>query len=681
MGKTKKKLQQPEASPAGATRPEPKTRLHLIVYAVLFVTTLLVYAPVLSFDFVNFDDPDYVTRNAHVRAGFTAESVSWAFTSGEAANWFPVTRLSHMLDYQMFGLRSGLQHFTSALIHALAALLLFAFLRRATGVLWPSAFVAFLFALHPLHVESVAWISERKDVLSAFFWFLALWSYVRYAEKRSWGWFLFVLFSFGLGLMSKPMIVTLPFVLLLLDVWPLRRPLTQSTLLEKIPFLALAGGAAVFTYLVQQSSGAVRTAETFPVGMRIENALVSYVTYLVKMCWPARLAVFYPYPSHLPVWQVLLAAALLAGVSGAVVRYFRDCPYLAVGWCWYLGTLVPVIGLVQVGAQAHADRFTYVPMIGIGIMVAWGSADILKRWPRARMPLAGLAVLACLSSVALCAMQIQYWKNSETLFRHAAAVTDGNYLAHHNLGVALSTVPGHLPEAISEYRTALAIKPDSARALTDLGNALSQFPDRLPEAVADYQEALLIEDAAVPHYDLANTLSKIPGRLPEAIVHYEAALREKPDYLEARVGLANALTAIPDRRLEAIPQYQEALRVTPDSVDLHYGLALLLAKMGRMPEAIPHFEAVLQRKPEDVDAHNNIGVALASLGRQAEAISHFEAALRVDPNSADAHINLGIALSSISGRMPEAIAHFQAALEIRPDPEVRQMLNRLRGGR
>ena len=628
----KKKQKQPPTPSSAA--PPVRDSYVVVIYAVLFLTTLLVYAPVLRFDFVNFDDPDYVTRNAHVLRGITTDGVAWAFTSGEAANWFPVTRLSHMLDYELFGLNGGLHHLTSVLFHALATLLLFAFLHRATGASggelrldgagarWPSAFVAFLFALHPLHVESVAWIAERKDVLSAFFWFLALWGYACYAKKSSTGWFLFALSAFALGLMSKPMIVTLPFVLLLLDVWPLRRPLSKGILLEKAPFFALAGASAVFTYLVQQSSGAVRTAETFPIGLRIENALVSYVTYIAQLFWPSRLAVFYPYPANVPAWKALLSSALLVGVSLAVVRYFRACPYLAVGWCWYLGTLVPVIGLVQVGAQAHADRYTYVPAIGLGIMLAWGGADIVKRWPNAKTAVAGLAAAACLGSVVLCEAQIQYWKNSETLFRHALDVTDGNYLAHHNLGVALSTAPGRLAEAIAEYQAALRINPTSNRALTDLGNALSQMPDRLPEAVADYEAALRLEpDAAITHYDLGNTLAKL-GRVPEAIVQYETALRINPDYAEARNGLRMALS---------------------NNAEWEYNMGVDLAKSGKAAEAISHFEAALRLKPDYVDAHNNLGVVLAGSGRVAEAISHFEAALKIDPNSADARANLGIA--------------------------------------
>jgi tetratricopeptide (TPR) repeat protein len=658
MGKTKKlhppRVISPHTAKETAAKPPRDTRFLLAIYAVLFLATLLVYAPVLRFDFVNFDDPDYVTRNAHVQSGISGESITWALTSGEAANWFPVTRLSHMLDYQLYGLRSGGHHFTNVLFHALAALLLFAFLHRATGARWPSAFVAFLFALHPLHVESVAWISERKDVLCAFFWFLALWGYVRYAEKQNAGRFLFVLSAFGLGLMSKPMIVTLPFLLLLLDYWPLRRPLTKGIILEKIPFFVLAAAASVITYLVQRAGGAVRAVETFPVGMRIENSLASYVVYAAKMFWPSRLAVFYPYPRSLPAWHVLLAGVLLAGITVAVVRYVRSDPYLAVGWFWYLGTLVPVIGFIQIGAQARADRYTYVPAIGLGIMAAWGAADLLRRWPRAKTALAASAAVVCCFSIAATASQIQHWKNSESLFRHALDVTNDNYLAHHNLGVALAQIPGRLPEAIAHYQAALQIKPDSPQAHTDFGNALAQIPGRMPEAIAEYRTAVLISpDSPIPHNDLGNALSAM-GRLPEAIAEYQTALRLKPDYSDAQNNLRLAQS---------------------NTAEWQYNMGVDLAKSGKAAEAIPHFEAALRLKPDYVDAHNNLGVTLAGSGRVAEAISHFETALKIDPDSAAAHVNLGIALSGVPGRMPEAIAHFQAALRIRPDPEIRQLLN------
>jgi len=624
------------------TRQAPHRFLVLAVVLGLFSTTLLVYAPVYRFGFVNFDDPDYVTGNPHVRNGLTMDGVVWAVTSTDAANWFPATRLSHLLDVQLFGLRPGGHHFTNALLHAFATVLLFAFLYSATGAAWPSAFVALLFAVHPLHVESVAWIAERKDVLSAFFWFLALWSYVR---RRYW----LTLVAFCLGLMAKPMVVTLPFVLLLLDVWPLRRPL-RSAPWVKIPLLGLAAAGAAVTYLVQRGSGAVREVGQFPLGLRVENAVVSYATYIVKMFWPARLAVFYPYPHELPVWEIALAALLLAGISIVVLRERRSRPYLAVGWLWYLGTLVPVIGFIQVGAQARADRYTYLPMVGLGLMLAWGLPEVLK----GKVALSA-GILACLACAALCEAQIQYWRNSETLFRHALDVTSSNYLAHHNLGVALAG-EGRFPEAIQQYQAALQIEPNAANVQTDYGNALAGS-GRAPEAIAHYDAALrVLPDSPITHNDLANALAATPGRMPEAIAEYQTALRLKPDYEEARNNLA---------------------QVQSHGAEMQYNMGVDLARNGKPEAAIPHFEEALRLKPDYVDAHNNLGVVLAGTGRVQEAISQFEAALRIDPNSADAHVNLGIALSGIPGRMPEAVRHFETALRLKPDPEIRQMLERL----
>ena len=606
------------------------------------MATLLVYAPVYRFGFVNFDDPDYVTNNPHVRSGLSVDGAVWAVTSTEAANWFPATRLSHLLDGEIFGLRPGGHHFTNVVLHAAATVFLFAFLLAATGAAWPSAFVAVVFAVHPLHVESVAWISERKDVLSAFFWFLALWSYVR---RQYW----LTLPAFCLGLMSKPMVVTLPLVLFLLDRWPLRRPL-RSALPVKIAMLVLSAAAATAAYLVQRGSGAVREVGQFPLGLRLENAVVSYAVYIGKMSWPARLAVFYPYPHRLPPWQIALAALLLAGISTVVFREQRSRPYLAVGWLWYLGTLVPVIGLIQVGAQARADRYMYLPMVGLSIMLAWGLPEVLK----SRIAISG-AVAACLACVVVCEAQIQYWRNSETLFRHALDVTSGNSLAHHNLGVALAA-EGRFPEAIRQYQAALEIQPDAANVQTDYGNALAKS-GHIAEAIAHYRAALgVLPDSPITHNDLGNALAAIPGSVPEAIAEYQTALRLKPDYEEARNNLA---------------------QVQSNAAGMQYNQGVELARSRKPDSAIPYFEEALRLKPDYVDAHNNLGVVLAGAGRVEEAIAHFEAALRIDPNSADAHVNLGIALSGIPGRKPEAIRHLEAALRIRPDPEIRQMLNRL----
>ncbi len=641
-------------------KPRPAAKRPPIwIWVVLFVATFAGYLQVGHFDFLNYDDPYYVSQNVHVRGGLTLENVKWAFTSTEGANWFPITRISQLLDTELFGLDSGRQHLTNVFVHAVAVLLLFAFLVRATGVCWPSAFVALMFALHPLHVESVAWISERKDVLTGFFWMLSLWAYVRYSERPEKARYALLLVSFCLGLMSKPMIVSLPFLLLLLDVWPLRR---KVAVWEKVPLFALSAAAGIATYATQQSGGAVRTFTSVPFGLRIENALVSYVVYIGKMFWPAGLAVFYPYPLDIPVWQPVLAAIVLLGVSLAVVRSFRDRPYLVVGWFWYLVTLAPVIGIVQVGGQARADRYLYVPMIGLTMMLAWGAADVVRQWPRMQPAVIAAAALACFACAALTWRQTQFWSNSEMLFQHAVDVTERNDLAEHNLGTALLDAPGRLPDAISHLQAAVHINPASAGAHSDLGNALSKLPDRLPDAIAEYQAALRIDpNLAIPHNNLGNALYKA-GKAQEAIAEYQAALRIQPDYEDASNNL-------------------KAARQDANSGDSEYNLGLALAKTpGRIADAIVHFEAALRLNPKNAEAHNNLGFALTGFpNRMPEAIGHFEAALRINPNYADAHYNLGVALSNLPGRLPEAIRHLEAAERLRPDPELEQALKRLKG--
>ncbi|MGO8757286.1 MAG: tetratricopeptide repeat protein [Terracidiphilus sp.] len=634
-------------------------RFDVPIYLALLLATFAVYAQVRHFDFVNYDDPDYTTGNPHVRQGLTAQGMAWALTSRDAANWFPVTWVSHMLDAQFFGLKSGWHHLHNVLLHALAAILLCIFLQRATGTRWRGALVAFLFALHPLHVESVAWVAERKDVLSAGFWFLTLWAYVRYAKRPGWGRYLAVVLSLCLGLMAKPMVVTLPFVLLLLDYWPLARLRKQwrKAIWEKLPLLALSGAAAAITYLVQEHAGAVKA---LPLETRLANATLSYAIYILKTFWPSRLAVFYPYPRGFAFFPLLAAGLLLAAVTAGAIVLRRRAPYLLTGWGWFVVTLVPVIGLVQAGGQARADRYMYIPMVGLLIMLVWGAAEVLEMG-RAKVLAVPLAAAACLACAALTWVQVGYWRNSETLFRYALEVTEDNSVANHNLGNYLMASPGRLSEAVSYLETAVRIDPDSVPAHTDLGSALAKA-GRLPEAIAQFQEAILLApDAPIPHNNLGSALIEA-GRVPEAIAEFQTALRLDPDYDEARHNLAAAQAG--------------------GSAETHRSRGIALLKAGNSSGAIAELEAALRIDPNDADAQNDLGVALSSFPeRQPESIAHFEAAVRLRPDFADAQFNLGVALSGIPGRLPDALRHLEEADRLRPDPELERAIAHLRAER
>jgi protein O-mannosyl-transferase len=634
-------------------------RENLWIYALLTAATLIVYSQVRHFEFLNHDDDTDVVKNYQVSRGITLEGIKWALVSGEECNWMPLTRISHMVDVELFGMRGGWHHVSNLLLHVVATLLLFAFLHGATGARWRSAFVAFLFALHPLHVESVAWVAERKDVLSAALWFLTLLAYVRYARHSAARPYLVTLFFFCLASMAKPMMVTLPFVLLLLDFWPLRRlaaplaptsgdePIAKSPIpwnkavYEKIPFFAVSVVASMVTYRAQQSGGCVKELGTYPIFLRMENAAISYLAYIGKMFRPANLAVFYPYPHSIPWWQACAAVALVIAISLLALRGLRKFPYIATGWFWYVGTLVPVIGLIQVGDQARADRYMYIPMTGLTIALAWGAAAVLKKWPRA---LASLAVTACVAAAAVTSVQAQYWKDSQALFQHALDVTDENYVAHNSLGTYLLSI-GQVTQATSHLTAAVRINPGSFRAQTNLGLALMNTPGELPEATNHLQTAVRIN----PYFpeaqnNLGMALLDAPGRLPEAITHFQAALRLRPNYAEAHSNLASALLRIPGRRPEAISHYQAALRASPDSAEVHFNLGVVLSDM---PETLP------------------------------EAISHLEAAIRINPD-ADAHYALALALLKMPGRTYDAATHLQAALRLNPNFEqARQMLQQL----
>jgi len=599
-------------------------RLVRIVYLLLIFVTLVVFHRLPTHDFINLDDNLLVYENPQVLAGLTKQGVIWAFTQYHAEYWHPVTWLSHMLDCQLFDLRPGLHHLTSLLFHLANCVLLLLILKKMTGALWRSAFVAALFAIHPLHVESVAWVAERKDVLSAFFWFLTIWAYAGYAEQPRLRRYLLVLLFFALGLMAKPMVVTLPFVLLLLDYWPLGRMQLQNVrtvsdldiprsslfrlVWEKIPLFVLTAVTIISTVVVQEKVGALKSLEAFPLTTRIANALVSYISYVAKMIWPHNLAVYYPHPGTIPVWQVAGAGLLLIFVSVLVIKATKNRPYLAVGWLWYLGTLVPVIGLVQVGSQAMADRYTYLSFVGLFIMIAWGVPSILAGWRHRRNAFAVASVILLLGCVVGTWLQVGHWQNSITLFQHTVKVTSDNHFAHNNLGVALAR-GGRLDEATYHYSQALRIKPDRAEVHNNLGNALAAQKN-VDRAVAHYYQALEIDPNNARAYNNLGNLLANQGKTEEAINHYNEALRLEPDYVGA-----------------------------------HYNLGTVLAEQGRTEEAINHITEALRLMPYWAGAHNNLGVLLERRGRLDDAIRHYSEALRLDPDYAKARTNLERALT------------------------------------
>ena len=534
----------------------------------LAAITLLVYLPMLWHGFVNYDDPDYITSNPHVQAGLTWPGIVWAFQSGEASNWHPLTWISHMADWQLFGEHAAGHHLVNLLFHTASALLLFILLRRLTGTLWRSAFVAALFAWHPLHVESVAWASERKDVLSAFFWMLTLLAYVRYAKAQSTvesreskagdaslalnsqpstlNNFL-ALFFFACGLMSKPMVVTLPFVLLLLDFWPLNRMRSaergarnfKMLVLEKLPFLALTVASCIITYTVQQ--GALWSASSLPLPFRLENAVMSYVRYLSKMFWPVDLALIYPYPHHWPLAPVITVTVLLAMWSVLFLWWAKRFPYLAVGWFWYLGTLVPAIGLVQAGVQSMADRYTYLPGIGLFIIVAWGLNDLLNSHPQKMKIAAAAGCLALVGCLAVTSIQLNYWRSSVAIFLHTVQVTTDNYAAEDCLGKALEEI-GRIDDAEKFYALCVQTQPDYPMGQFDLGLILLQLgkPDEASNHLAI--AAQLVPNNPVMQFDFGTYLLQ-HGKPDEAAKYFKAALAAKPDFPEAKASLAAALAA------------------------------------------------------------------------------------------------------------------------------------------
>ncbi len=530
-------------------------RRDLLICLFIALAAVAVYLPVGGHGFVNFDDPMYITENARVLQGLSLENVIWAFSAFHAGNWHPLTWISHMLDVSLFGMNAGGHHATSLVLHVLNSLLLFALFRKMTGVIWQSAFVAVLFAIHPLHVESVAWASERKDVLSTFFGFLALLSYAWYASHGARSYYLAALLFFVLGLMAKPMLVTIPFVMLLLDGWPLRRigwtrrtgsvspdPADTSVLglvVEKAPFFFFAAASSVVTFYAQQHGGAVAPLEMFSLGARIGNALVAYVSYIGKMFWPAGLSAFNPHPQLLPAWQVAGSCLVLAGISMLCVAAARQRPYLPAGWLFYLGTLVPVIGIVQVGEQAMADRYTYIPSIGISIMLAWGLPDLLAKWQYRRVGLVIGSFILVIALVAAARLQLRHWSDIISFNRHMIEMTADNYVAHYNLGVYLAET-GQIDASIEHYREAIRIKPNHANANNNLGNELVK-KGRPEEAVPYFRNALRRSSRDPEIHNNFGVALALAGETDRAIDHFETALKIRPNYPEARKNLQKAL--------------------------------------------------------------------------------------------------------------------------------------------
>ncbi|HEY3852809.1 MAG TPA: tetratricopeptide repeat protein [Verrucomicrobiae bacterium] len=653
----------------------PQKRRVGLVCLALAVAALVVFGGALTCDFVNYDDPTYITSNAEVQRGLSAEGVVWAFETSDASNWHPLTWLSHMTDVQIFGMKPAGHHFTSLLLHAANAVLLFLILNAMTGAFWRSAVVAALFALHPLRVESVVWISERKDVLSSFFWMLAVWSYVQFQKSRSKFWYAAALASFALVLMAKPMLVTLPFVLLLLDYWPLRRPIGWELLLEKIPFLLLSIISSVVTFLVQRSGGAVSPLSGLGVLPRIANALISYARYLGKFFCPVQLSVLYPHPGYWPFWQVAGASLLLIAITAFVIFRGRAQPYLIVGWLWFLGMLLPAIGLVQVGIQSMADRYSYLPMVGITIMVVWGVSDALASLPNSRPVLGTLGGVAIALCVVLTPLQVLYWHDSDTLFEHAVAVTKNNYLAYNNLGFFLSN-RGETEKSMRYYESALKINPNYDEARNNLGFAYAAL-GRFQEATNEYIKALSLNpNLTEAHNNLGNALGSL-GLNDAAMHEYEVALQENPRHAEAHNNYGIAL-AMRGKLDDAISQFRLAIFYKENYASAHSDLGNALAMKGDFASAVAEYQTCLRLSPTDPQAHNNLANALAQQGKLDEAAAQYRTALELKPENPEAHFNLGVCLTR-QGKSREAGEEFRAALRQRPDyPAARQQLNALK---
>jgi protein O-mannosyl-transferase len=694
------------------------------VCLLLAAITVAVFWSAASHDFVNYDDPGYITANPHVQQGLNWAGLKWAFSSPVSSNWHPLTVLSHILACQVFGLNPWGHHLTNVLLHALNAMLVFALLQQMTGARWRSLFVAALFALHPLRVESVAWVAERKDVLSGFFGLLALIFYVRYAQQskvqspKSKVSYVSALVCFFCGLLSKPTLVTWPFVMLLLDYWPLGRSaecgmrsadagpgntvqgraLPWMTLVrEKVPLFALAAAASVVTLVVQTRTGSVLATQGLPLGARGGNALISYCRHLGNLFWPTNLAVFYPHPEHWPLLKLVLAGGLILGISTVLFVQRRRAPFLLMGWLWFLGMLVPMIGLVQTGAQAMADRHTYLPSLGVLVLAVWGAHELAGRWHYGVMALSVVGAAAIVLCAVLTRQQLGYWKDSETLFRHALGVTKDNWLAHNNLGGVLAG-QGMVDQAISYFVEALRFKRDFAEAHNNLGlaftaqNRLEEAQEHLTRAlqidpkwpgaycnlgqlrlrqgnreaaIAAYRQALAL-DAALPEpQNILGCLLSAQGNLAEATTHFQEAVRCRPDFTDALNNLGTLLTE-QGRAAEALAPLTKAIQLKPDYADAHYNLANAYVALKRIREALVECQTVLRLEPRHALAHYKLANLLLAEGNAAAAVEHYRASLAANTNLAEAHFQLATLLVPRNA-VEDGVSHYREALRLKPD--------------
>jgi tetratricopeptide (TPR) repeat protein len=662
---------------------KPKNHTALICLG-LALAVFAVFSQVLTCDFVNYDDLGYITQNQNVQHGINLETLKWALTAGHSSNWHPLTWISHMLDVQIFGLKPMGHHLTNLLFHAANSVLMFLLLRRMTGAMWPSAFVAAMFALHPLRVESVAWVSERKDVLSTFFWILTVGAYTRYVQTPSQRtkWFTLSLIAYALGLMSKPMVVTLPFVLILLDIWPLRRftisdlrfakPFRKA-LLDKVPFFLLALISSVVTFIVQRQGGAVSSLTSLTVAQRIENMFVAYVLYICKTFWPTKLSILYPHPGQWPWWEIIVCLLALITVTVIAIRLFRTRPYLAVGWFWFLGMLIPVIGLVQVGIQCMADRYTYVPIVGLFIAATWAAIEFV----RARGILITISAVAITTCCVMTPIQVSYWKDSEQLFLHAVAVTDKNYLAYNNLGYYLSN-KGQPERAMEFYKKSLEIKPTYEDAHNNLGYCLAG-QGKYWEAIEEYKKALGINrHLTEAHNNLGNALSNV-NETDAAIHEYRIAIEESPTHSDAHNNLGIAL-AMKGQFDEAIEHFQLAVKYKDNYASAHSNLGNAYAVQGndlltkgntnaaeaRFDQAIAEYKECMRINPQDPQAHNNLGNVLAQRNKTDEAIAEYRKAIEIKNENPEAHFNLGFAYAKL-GKRSDAETEYLIALKQKPN--------------